>query len=270
VRRTIPLFTAVLVGLLAVLSSSARAGGAEGSPPSFAFEQHLLVPVRVHLLRAKDSPALNCGLTAADVERVFGKVNRLIWAQAGLQMLVESVVDEAARGQALYEGLGANRTEQHLLLARPRASTEPDLIHVYYVHTMGPNGICFGPEGIFVKDTARLNPVPAGIDEPLPRVTAHEIGHALSLPHRQDTFNLMQSGTNGYLLNADEIAQARAAAEKRTSTLTVEKALAEAHAAFEAKQWPRARSLYMALRAVPVPPPASARIEERLKAIPEG
>jgi hypothetical protein len=249
---------------------SARLTSAQAVRPLFTYDQHLLVPVRVHLLRAMDSPSLNCRMTAADVERVFGKVNRLIWAQAGLQMLVESVVDEPARGQALYEGLGANRTEQHLLLARPRTSIDPDLIHVYYVHAMGPNGICFGPEGIFVKDTARLNPVPAGIDEPLPRVTAHEIGHALSLPHRQDTFNLMQSGTNGYLLNAAEIAQARAGAEKRTSTRTVEKALAEARTAFEAKQWPRARTLYMALKAVPGTPPASARLEERLKMIPAG
>jgi predicted Zn-dependent protease len=54
-----------------------------------------------------------------------------------------------------------------------------------------------------------LREVPGGLDEPLPRVTSHEIGHALGLEHRQDTTNLMQSGTTGFSLNEAEIATAR-------------------------------------------------------------
>jgi predicted Zn-dependent protease len=48
----------------------------------------------------------------------------------------------------------------------------------------------------------------------LPRVTSHEIGHALGLKHRQDKTNLMQSGTTGFSLNDAEIAAARAIAEE--------------------------------------------------------
>jgi hypothetical protein len=65
-----------------------------------------------------------------------------------------------------------------------------------------------------VKDTAKLKEVPGGLDEPLPRVTSHEIGHALGLKHRQGTTNLMQSGTTSFSLNEAEIAIARKQAQE--------------------------------------------------------
>ena len=65
-----------------------------------------------------------------------------------------------------------------------------------------------------VKATAALRKVPDGIDEPIPRVTSHELGHGLGLPHRQDRTNLMQSGTTGTTLNEAEVKTTRAMAEK--------------------------------------------------------
>ena len=43
----------------------------------FAFDDFLLVPVRVHLLRSKDVDDLNARIGEADVLRIFGKVNRI-------------------------------------------------------------------------------------------------------------------------------------------------------------------------------------------------
>ena len=47
------------------------------------------------------------------------------------------------------------------------------------------------------------------------RTTAHEIGHQLRLPHRQDMFNLMASGTTGWTFNQQEIDRMRKAAVEK-------------------------------------------------------
>jgi hypothetical protein len=108
---------------------------------------------------------------------------------------------------------------------------------------MPNNGIYF-PEAIFAKDTAALRAVAGGIDEPLPRVTSHELGHALSLPHRQDTTNLMASGTTGTRLNEEEINQARKAARKFDWIEPASDLMNRADALFRANKTEEASALY--------------------------
>jgi len=177
---------------------------------TFAHEDFLVVPVRVHRLQSDDADALNCRLKDDDVRRVFGKINR-IWNRAGLALAIESIRQETA---VVPKDFDAGVLEE-FRATRPADSHPPGMIHVYYVHQLPTNGVFMGRDAIFVKDTASLRPVKGGVDEPLPRVSSHEIGHAMGLAHRQDTINLMASGTTGWSVNDDEIGTVRAWAVKQ-------------------------------------------------------
>ena len=210
----------LLTGFLRLLTTLLLSAGCQAADvPAFGFQDFLLVPVRVHLLSSAETPELHTTLTGADVERIFQKANR-VWSPAGIQFFVESLVAEPAlETKKLPEPDTTKRAPAGLgvmLEHMPQATRCAEAFNVYYVKSFDVNGVYFGkPEAIFVKDTASLRKVEGGIDEPLPRVTSHELGHAFSLAHRQDTFNLMASGTTGTSLNESEIRQARESAAKR-------------------------------------------------------
>jgi hypothetical protein len=149
-------------------------------------------------------------LVDADVKRVMAKVNR-IWAQAGIQFEIESIGPTTTLESPPDLRLKSEYARVKALIPASRLSATA--IDVCYVKEIGPNGFYSGGL-IVVKDTAQLGEVSGGIDEPLPRVTAHELGHALGLKHRQESTNLMQSGKTGFLLNAAEIAIARSQGEE--------------------------------------------------------
>ena len=113
--------------------------------------------------------------------------------------------------------------------ARPAKGRDEGMVHVYYVHLLSTNGVYMGRDAIFVKDTAALRTVKGGVDEPLPRVTSHEIGHAMGLPHRQDTINLMASGTTGWSTNDAEIDRVREWAGRQEWILTPAAAFEKKH-----------------------------------------
>ncbi len=204
------LLAALLIGLVATADDEPKPPDVTEPP---AAETFWVVPLRVHVLGAPDLPELDCALTDDDVRRIVGKANR-VWQPAGVHFGLESIVREPAerldqfaeaRGEA-----GPGRTPLGLYrIVLPEASREFDGLHVYYLHKFSVNGVYLGDGVAIVQETAALRPVEGGIDEPLPRVTAHELGHALGLPHRQDRTNLLASGTTGTLLNAAEVERVR-------------------------------------------------------------
>ena len=171
----------------------------------------ITLPVRVHLVQSDTMPAMHTTLAGSDVRRIFGKVNK-VWSQAGIQFEIESIV--LTKAIALKPEMETKPEFDRVHAMIPKESLSPTALDVCYVKEVKPNGFYYG-EPVVVKDTASLRTVPGGLDEPLPRVTSHEIGHALGLKHRQDTTNLMASGTTGFSLNDEEIALAREKAQAR-------------------------------------------------------
>ena len=55
----------------------------------------LTVPVRVHLMESKGTPAMHTTLAESDVRRIFGKAN-MVWSQAGIRFEIESIVHTEA------------------------------------------------------------------------------------------------------------------------------------------------------------------------------
>ncbi len=221
-----------------------------------------MVPVRVHLLRAPDTAA-GTVLQATDIERIFKKANG-IWHAAGVHLWVESIVSEMP---ASIEG---HREDKELPLdallpLRPKESNSADCFNVYYIHAMSPNGIYMNRDALFVKETAKLKEVPGGIDEPLPRVSAHELGHGMGLPHRQNTTNLMASGTTGTSLNAAEIEIVRTTLVRFPWVLAPDEFLKAADKQAKAGNNEAARTAYEALLELPTPSSVSKQATDGIK-----
>jgi hypothetical protein len=222
----------------------------EKPPP---VDEFLVLPLRLHVLKADDLAEVDCALTDADLARILKKVNG-IWHNAGIHWGLESIVREPAARQEKFKlarDLDGPRSLGIYPILIPEETRKFDGLHVYYLHKFPVNGVWMGSDFALVQETARLREVEGGIDEPIPRVTAHELGHALGLPHRQDRTNLLASGTTGTLLNAREVETARTRAEKRRGSRTVAVLKQQAADAEAGGDKPLARRLWTWLGEIP-------------------
>ena len=131
-----------------------------------------------------------------------------IWDQAGIELVVGSIVRIAAPADALID-LGQGDMGAFLNGVYEGAVEVPDpgSINGFYVKSLGRiNGFAsVGTHVFFVTDEPSVH------DE---RVSSHEIGHILGLHHdTADSGHLMFSGTNGVELSVEEVATARYVAQ---------------------------------------------------------
>jgi len=236
----------------ALLLSCVFAPRATAQPTNtFAFADFLLVPLRFHLLTATNAPDIHTTLTTNDIARILPKMNR-IWAQAGVHFYIESLRFEPALNTEDFWSKLPTLERATLLGLRPTNSIATNAFNLYYTKKLRPNGIYFSPQGIFVKDTASLRAVEGGLDEPIPRVSSHELGHAFTLPHRQNVTNLMSSGNSSFWLNDEEIAKSRESLQKREWVEPAPAVLKRADELHAAKKPAEARALYERLATLPL------------------
>ncbi len=77
------------------------------------------------------------------------------------------------------------------------------------------NGYFRDEHDMHVRDNPDLRPAKSAAKSSAARTAAHELGHALRVPHRQDSDdNLMRSKTYGMRLHVDEALKARRQARK--------------------------------------------------------
>lgn len=175
--------------------------------PALASERFTLLTlrVRVHLMQSATNEGLSASLTEAGIKTIFEEVNH-IWSQAGIRFELEGI--DTLQALEIPKKRWYIKDRNWVKSAIPTGGFSATAIDVCYVRDMGPNGFFYG-EPVVVCENPEYHKVAGGCDNPVARVTAHELGHVLFLQHRQEWTNLMASGKNGVSLNAQEIKDAR-------------------------------------------------------------
>lgn len=208
--------------LLPLLAAATLVGACDrDSPTSPGQREVLTLDVRVHLLESDRSDALSTTLSEEEVARLFDSVND-VWSQAGIEWRIESVVREEARNTESFDAIvngQAPPNGQAIGAVMPLGNLTTGSWDVFLIRDLGGlvGGIYFPAIAAVLqpeKDPFGIR----GLEGALTRILAHELGHALSLPHVPCTVagNLMAPGCQGSdrtRLSDGQIRAARAQAE---------------------------------------------------------
>lgn len=159
--------------------------------------EELVLPVRVHLLSAEVAEELNAASTEEEIRQKFLAVNG-IWKQAGIRWEIESIVSETAANQDTYAQwieLDDRRNRQKRrpvmmgLLSPEHRLKDGWNLYVIRRFPIPASGVYFPELGsVLYAELGRRGETHA-------TVLAHELGHALSLPHTRGVpRNLMRAG----------------------------------------------------------------------------
>ena len=161
----------------------------------------LTVPISVYILDDQQDN-YSSERSKEEIVDIFQKVNE-IWAQAAIKINVRYIHRTELPHEIIKAFIEGNYKPFLNGLNRKFYLQNHSIINAFYSKRIGgPNGRALTRYGIFfVTDNPFVH------DQ---RVTSHEIGHLLGLGHEPyNRKRLMYSGTNGILLNTQEINTAR-------------------------------------------------------------
>lgn len=264
----------VVAGLalgVALLAAPARAGDVTKVP---AFDQFLVVPLRIHVLNSPELSLTNARIGDAAILKSLGNINA-IWCKAGVAFCLESIVREPADQVErfstivkLSNGQLADVGPFGMLL--PRQSRAFDGVHLYLFSELPYNGFCLPTlDAALVLEAPRVREVRGGSSDFLARVAARFLGEAIGLAGgRDDEVGLASGGTNGVGLSESEIGRVRQLARLVPGVVDADDALKAADSAAQAQDNAQARRLLTTLAAIPGVGPGAGEAKKKLAALP--